>query len=444
MARELKFYYNFNMTKSELKEFLPKPMADRTSKSIIDSDISVELIKTIAAHGFESSHVSNLMETFIEKNRIEQSVDTRQLLERHSSSYPFLKLYMDGSLQGTTVVDYILSLSTNYDICYNLFNMLQKLWDQPTSIDSLEDQLGYYGCMKKIISSLNLYNTTTNQNYGVQHLMSNDCFPFQPHEMELRLKQKEAYNRFRDFDSNTLATIEILKDYIPQFDVFNKRDGNLLSYVFCYAINMNRLLNFKNVKLKEIIHTSPQAILEIDLFSLIGEIIFGHHANTITPNDIEAVVCNLNTNLLHVLSMNTVPVIGICRKFGEDPNDLLDRILEVIKTDYGAFSKLDESQPMPKVKKIYKIKNRELLNYIAKHNDLIAYLLGEIHDIKFLGTDKGEPFDFNYSFIRNVLEMTETKIRLELYDNNPMVTALNFDYFDMFGVKRLLSKQKLL
>lgn len=446
LARELKFYENFNATKNELKVILPKPMADRTSKSIIDSDISVELIKTIAAHGFESSQVSNLMQAFMEKNKVEQSSDTRQLLERYSPNYPFLRLYVDGSLQGTTVVDYILSLSTNYDICYNLFNMLPKLWAQSeSSIDdtSLEDQLGFYGCMKKVISSLNLYNTATNQNYGVQHIISDNCFSFRPNEMALKLKQTETYERLRDFDANTLSTIEILKEHIPQFDVFNKKDANLLSYVFCYAINMNRLINFKNIKLKAIAHTSPRAILEIDLFSLIGEIIFGNHANAITPYDIEAIVCNLNTNLLHVLSMNTCPIIGVCRKFGEEPNEILDSILDAIENDNGDFSNLDE--PKPKVKKIYKIQNKDLLNYIGKHNDLIAYLMGEIHDIKFLGNDnEQQPFDFNYMFIRNVLEMKETKIRYELYHNNPMVTALNFDYLDVFGIKRSLKDRKFL
>lgn len=443
LAHELKYNENMNQLKLQLKEFLLQPIYPADNR--MDTDYSVEEIKNLVVHGFEASQVLNLLESFIATNPIVQTRETRTILERFVINYPYLDLYIGGSaLQGISVTDFLLSVTNNSDMCFNIYNMLAKLWDKEDSrIERLVNQLGYYGGFKHMLGTLSLYNISREYSYGIQHVLANECYLFNATEMAQKLKQEETYARLQRLDMSALATIQGLKENIIQFEIFNKKDGNLLSYVFYYSINMNRLTNFKHLNFKEIDAVSLQQILEIDLFSLIGEIVFDNIL-TISLADIEAIVCNLNTNLLHVISMNTCPVISICGKFVPDSAQQLNEILDALNdnaADVLPSIASNESQTAQRRERPkFQIKNQDILAYIHRHNALIAYLMGEIHDLKCSEVHEvGTVAQINRTFLENILNMDELAIRRSDFDaSNPMVAALNFDYFNLNTLKRLI------
>lgn len=426
LAAEWKFLEHFNQTKSQLNENC-KSAAENASKNLTSASPSVEHIKQIAAHGFEASQISNLVESFISNNKISQTADTLKILDKFSAHYPFLELYKNEALQGTTVTDYVLSLTSNYDICFNIFNMLPKLWTKKTSMDKLDNQMGYFGCLKHILSCVNLYNNQMKQNHGVQHLIASECYSFNPTKLATKLKQEETFVHLEQLGTDAFKTVDVLKANVKHFDVF-KKDGNLLNYIYCYIMNMNRLLHFKNMTL-----ATPEQILSTDLFSLIGDIIFDTDS-TISPTDIESVVSNLNTNILHVLTKNTCPDIEISKRFIDEPRMLLEQLLANVSNGNGAaFEKIVEA-------KVFQLERRDVLQYVAKRNKLVAFIMGHIHG---LSDDEETNFEYcNPGFLRNLLAMNEAKVKMELYGNNLTVAALNLDYFDVINLQRIFKEEK--
>lgn len=421
--------------KTELKDYL-KTSPVYSSEGKIDDDYSVEEIRDLVVHGFESSQILNSLEQFITRNPVQQSREARSLLERFSSNYPYLDLYHGSMVQGTTIIDYIISLSSNSDTCLNIFNMIPQLWDKIEGIDSLQNQLGYYGSFRQIIVALSLYNSTRNQVAGIQDILSKTCYTFNNAELALKLKQEDTFEKLKLVDIRSLSTAPGLKENILNFEIFNRKDENLLNYVFGYSINMNRLINFKNTLRKDIDYTSLQEILEIDLFSLIGDIIFDENAN-VSLNDIEAIVCNLNTNLLHVITRNTCPIISICDKFVSDRDDELKEILKMISETNDEKSLEKKTQRKP-----YRIRNREILDYTRQHNSLVAYLLAKIHNVDWTG-DEGD--ELNCTLLENILQMEELEIRTASNEQiNKMVAALSFDYFDMKVLRDLVRSKDYL
>lgn len=425
LAAEWKFLQNFNQTKAQLNENC-KSAAENASKNITPASPSVEHIKQIAAHGFEASQISNLVESFISNNKISQTPDTQRILDKFSAHYPFLELYKNEALQGTTVTDYVLSLTSNYDICFNIFNMLPKMWTKKSPMDKLENQMGYFGCIKHILACVNLYNNQMQHNDGVQHLIAGQCYSFNPTKMSVKLKQEETFVHLEQLGTDAFKTVEVLKANVKHFDVF-KKDGNLLNYIYCYIMNMNRLLHFKNMTL-----ATPEQILSTDLFSLIGDIIFDANSN-ISPNDIESVVSNLNTNILHVLTKNTCPDIEIAKRFIDEPQVLLERMLANVANGNG-----DGIEPILE-RKVFQLERRDVLQYVARRNRLVAFIMGHTHGLQ---DDEEGNLDFNPGFLKNLLAMNETRVKMELYGHNQTVAALNLDCFDVINMQRIIKEEK--
>lgn len=434
IANELQFLENFNELKSQLKNHL-KLLPAYLNEGKMDSDYSIEEIRNLVVHGFESSEIISTLERFIANNSIVQSHDTKLLLERFSSNYPYLEQYNGSALQATTIIDYILSLSFNSDRCLNLLNLLPKLCDKFEMMDTHQNQIGYYNCMRQIITALSLYNTNRNQSFGIEDFLATQCYTFNTSNMTQKLKQEDIFNNLKQIDLSTLATLPGLKETITKFDIFSRKDENLLNYVFSYSIYMNRLMDFKNLVKKESNCLSLEEILKTDLFSLIGEIIFDNKAK-VSLNDIEAIVCNLNTNLLHVITKNTCPAILVCDKFHANRDAELNDILNLL-----TGSEVSEEHQNNDIDKenLFKIQNRDILNYVQQHNELVAYLLAKIHNIEL---DDDQTKTLNCEFLNNLMQMKEINIRTKSQnENNKMIAALRFDYFDLATIKELILRK---
>lgn len=443
-GQELRFIDHFDELKQQLRIFLmAKPKADNK----MDVDYSVEEIKNLVVHGFEASQILNHLEQFIVKNPIVESHDTKALIDRFVDNYPYLKLYTGNPLQATTVTDYMLNVTGDADSCFNIFNMVPKLWDNEIEIERFVNQIGYFGTFKKIVSCLSLFSASSPEEnivnespITVQRMLATKCNSFNADEVQLNLKQQQAYLKLQSIDAKSVSTVAKLKEHIQQFDIFNKRDGNLLSLIFFYAINMNRLTNFQSsCEFREFDSIALQEILEVDLFAMIGDIIFDNN-QTISLADIEAIVCNLNTNLLHVISCNTCPYISIQAKSKTDVEKQLQKIVNFFEN--GNENALKMSAETTVNLNRFEVKRNDILEYVAKHNRLMAFLMGEIHQLKS-DESKTTKTELNAIFLENLKMMKETKMRLENIEQHNMTCALRFDIFDVDVLEKLISEQEI-
>lgn len=414
---------NFNRTENQLNEHISYSLIDSTCETLSNANPTVERIKRIAAHGFEASQISNMVESFIAQNRIAQTIDVEKMIDRFTNHYPFLELYKHDALQGTIVADYILSLTSNYDICSNIFIMLPNLWSHAFPLEKLDNQMGYFGWLKQILACVNLYNAESAQHYGVQHFVSNVCHSFCLAELSVKLKQTETFSHFADIDREAYGTVEDLRSNVKHFDVFNKKDGNLLSYIHNYIMNMSKLLNLRNITI-----IWPEEILATDLFSLIGNILFDTESN-ISIGDVEGLVSKLNTNILHVLTKNTCPDIEISKRFIDPPDVLLERQLVRLSTNDATSVDAD--------RQVFRLHRTDILNYVTKRNAVVAFFLRRIHNLSFAPSDMGSAF--NSSFLSNLMVMRETDLKMNMYNDNAVVSALNLDYLDIVNLTRIIA-----
>lgn len=388
--------------------------------------------------GNKESAVVNGIEDFLAKHPLDVSEDTKMQLDRFSSNYPYLELYKGLSLQGTIILDYALNLPSSVDISPILMDMLTKLWNNEEKIDLWQDRIGYYGFVRHIQTTLSLYNGSRNQSIGINDLLANQLYIFNENELMRKLRKEDIYKQQQQIPLHTLNARAGLIEHIMNFEMYSQKNENLLQHVFSYSMNMNRLIHFKNPA--DVERTCLQEILEIDLFSLIGEIMFDERAN-VTLKDIESIVCNLNTNLLHVITKNTCPTISICDKFSTNPIDDFNEIIQILTKEnaeeIGDHHNTTSSKP-------FKIKRLDILDYVRQHNELIAHLLARIHGIEhYFDSNDSIKSHLNCILLDNLMQLEEVSIGTECSnDDDRMVTALNFDSFDLSLARQLIIQRK--
>lgn len=409
----------------------------------MDYVYSMREIKNLVVAGFESSHILELLEEFVSQHPIYESDESKSIVDRFVSNYPYLELYKGDALQGVVIVDYLLSLVLNPNICSNIINMLTKYWDKTEPIEAFKRRIGYMGFIQEIDSILMLCNTSRDLSMCIQELLSTQLYTFNELDAKQKLEQEELFKKQKQIPLNALSTRTSLTQSIIDFDVFNRKNENLLQNVFGYSMNMNRLIHFKYPFDMDVNRACLEEILEIDLFSLIGDIMFDENANA-SLREIESIVCNLNTNLLHVITKNTCPTISIYNKFSSSLNDELNGILQ-------SLTKEEEQNPVPNVddelkdtsRKPFRIKRHDILYYVRQHNELIAYILGKIHGIEPLEPIQEPKMQLNYNLLNNMMEMEELDVRTATNDDyDRMIAALSFDSFQLDLAKEFIEQKK--
>lgn len=396
-----------------------------------------EINKVDAEQGLP--RITRILEQFLMKRPIRETDETKQLLDRYVSNYPYLELYRGPILQGLIIIDYALSVP-DVDTSLNILKMLAPLWDKPEPIESWQSQIGYYSFIRQITSALTVYNGARTQPIGIQQFLSTQLYPFSSSKLAQKLKQEDTFHKLMQVTQNELLERSSVLEHIANFEILCQKNENLLQHVFSYSMNMKRLINLKKTTETEFSDNSVQQILEIDLFSLIGDIMFDENAD-VSLDEIEAIVCNLNTNLIHVITQNTCPTISICDKFSRNPKSKLLEIQQLLTKVHEIPSEVDEQPQQNQLRKTFKIKRHEILSYVRQHNELIAYILAKIHDIEL--TEMNETTELNYILFDNLIQMEEVAIRSDSNDpSDQMLTALRFDSFDLNLTRRFIELKK--
>lgn len=405
--------------------------------NVANTDHSMEDTKKLIVHGFESSQILLNLEQFILKRPVPETPETMQLLDRFVTNYSYLELYRGFSLQGVIIVDYALSFLSHLTTCMSVVKMLPVLWDKEEPIDPWQNRLGYYGFVGQIITALTLYNAKCDQSLTIQQLLSTQLYTFNASQLTRKLQQEDTFRKQKQVTLSTLSERPGLIENIINFEVYSQKNENLLQHVFAYSMYMNRLIHFKDPAKIDIDRTCLGELLEIDLFSLIGDIMFDESKN-VSLRDIEAIVCNLNTNLLHVITKNTCPIISVCEKFNPNLGNELHRMLESLKDET-----IESDQTKNKSRKPFKIKRQDVIDYVRQHNQLIAYLLTEIHHIQTPEPPAKPKKQLNCDFLNNIMEMEELSVRAASNERgDQMVAALNFDSFNLEFARQLILQQK--
>lgn len=405
--------------------------------NVANTDHSMEDTKELIVHGFESSQILLNLEQFILKRPVPETPETMQLLDRFVTNYSYLELYRGFSLQGVIIVDYALSFLSHLTTCMSVVKMLPVLWDKEEPIDPWQNRLGYYGFVGQIITALTLYNAKCDQSLTIQQLLSTQLYTFNASQLTRKLQQEDTFRKQKQVTLSTLSERPGLIENIINFEVYSQKNENLLQHVFAYSMYMNRLIHFKDPAKIDIDRTCLGELLEIDLFSLIGDIMFDESKN-VSLRDIEAIVCNLNTNLLHVITKNTCPIISVCEKFNPNLGNELHRMLESLKDET-----IESDQTKNKSRKPFKIKRQDVIDYVRQHNQLIAYLLTEIHHIQTPEPPAKPKKQLNCDFLNNIMEMEELSVRAASNERgDQMVAALNFDSFNLEFARQLILQQK--
>lgn len=417
----MQFLENFNATKQKINEILK----NQPNASDIQHAIAYEI------------------DQFKQHYPVPETPETSILLDHFIGNYKYLELYKGLSLQAIVIIDYVLNLPATVDISSIINEMLPKLWDKKESIKQWQNRIGYYGFIRQILLAQSLCNVNRGHPIGINELLSTELYSFNASDLVQRLKKEDTYKKQQQIALDTLNTRAGLIENITSFEKYSQKNENLLQHVFAYSINMNRLIQLKSPAHMDTDNVCLEEILKIDLFSLIGDIMFDECAN-VDIESIESIACNLNTNLLHVITTNTCPTISIRDKFSSSPIEDFNEILQLLAKDENTIEK-NQSKNRSKslLRKPFKIKRHDIIHYVRQHNELMAYLLMKIHGYEPLESDEFPEMKLNCRILDNIMQMEELSVHLESdEDDVRMLAALNVDSFGLDFIRELILQEK--
>ncbi|XP_058449444.1 zinc finger FYVE domain-containing protein 26 homolog [Malaya genurostris] len=147
----------------------------------------LEDLRTKTAIGFEASKIISTIETFSSGQKIQQTEEELNLLERFVVQYPFLKHFLGDSVRNIHVMDLLLGLSMGYDLNLTMYNMISKSLYSSNSEDVI--RYTYVAFLKRLIDDLQQFRSaaTAGKSMTLHALLSNDVCPLEPSQLSITL-----------------------------------------------------------------------------------------------------------------------------------------------------------------------------------------------------------------------------------------------------------------
>ncbi|KAJ6642843.1 Zinc finger FYVE domain-containing protein 26 like, partial [Pseudolycoriella hygida] len=281
-SRELQFIKNCDHAKEKLRSIFAKTYEDTSELNTS----TVERLKLVATVGLDASLTESIITQFAQENEFIASDETRNLIKKLRCQYQFLEMFNGSALQASIAVDWIISLTNNYETCFNVFNMLTKLWTNPNWYKNDNVSFGYLKFTKNICECLRLYKSIVNKNFGARDLIFNECSVLLPVELKAKLEKEKVMNGFQCVTTNDVDGLDKYKTFLKLFEIM-RGDVNYFSRSYNFLFNMFKLLPL----IKS--NVTPLDAMETDLADVIGTVIF---VNEVIPGNITDVVDNLNIN----------------------------------------------------------------------------------------------------------------------------------------------------
>lgn len=406
---------NYNETKQKLRSIFDKFMSYENSSA--SNTNTVERLKHVATIGFEASQTQSIITSFADENEFLCSDETGNLIKRLHRQYPFLKVFNGPALQASIAVDLIISLTNSYEMCFNIFNIVTKLWADPIWFDDANISFGYLKFTKNICECLQLYKSIGNENFGVKDLISNECYVLLPVELKPKLERERVMKSVQCLKSTDLDSLEKWKAFLKPYESI-RGDVNFFNRSYNFIVNLMKLLKIQ----EPTSNPAPIDVMQTDLTKVIGEIVF---VNEKLPSDIVEIVENLNLNFVYILCLNLMPVIHC-----SEPNDsaVTDNLIENLRNDNLPKNKLEQ-------KSLFHL-NAEVLNFFMKNNYLVAYLHQEFNCVR------NPTVVYQQKYLKHVMALEDVKIAALIHEDNLMLSALSYDVFDVAKLEKYLSNNE--
>lgn len=347
LAHDISFSENYQETKIKLKEIFQKYKTEELNQLPTETKTPIPLIKKVVAVGLEVSKILNIIENFTSSQRIQQTKESLDTIQKYRGNYQFLTLYTPESIQGTVIVDFLITLANNYDISLNLFNLIVKNCGEDSS------KIGHFGFLKRTLQCLFCYKNLKKVNLSFVDLMIEQSYGLVPENLEEKLINESVFS-------------DLLKDC--KSDIFKidlKSKLNYFQRICGFVDNSKRLLQYVSLKQFE-----PDELMKIDLISKIGESVFHYK---ITPFELEGICNNLGINLTIALVKNCYPIVNyeleksLVLDYVRRSNFLIAFLLEEI---YGIQSTTGDNF----FRNLTKLKSIEVIKKVYGNNSSIAAL----------------------------------------------------------------------
>lgn len=421
------------------------------------SAITVDRIKKVAATGFEAAKITNIISRFAHEqqlvidNTITPPLGATALIQRHLNGHPYLDAYRPaGTLQATLVVDLILGMPNNYDICFNILNMLRKTWPQIELGESSTPPIGYCGFFANLVDCLRLHKTMNGREMGARELIANTADTLRPLELTEKIARRQCYTALRNLASSEWDSTEKLKILMRQFDFLGGGGAatttttaaivcefNYFHRVHNFVLNVTRLVQFQmgsSVSAPPLM-TATQ-LLRTNLSDIVGRIVF---ECGIIPSEIETHCMNVHLNLVYELVQKTCPRIEYDhhhhRSSPQHNETLIGQICSMV-TDDECDGNGATLSPMDS--KLYQIENPHIFDYVQKHNGMVVALMRHIQSGRFVDVSASDECVRHLMMNLNDVEHLASIYR----DNNRAVAALKWDIFNIETIAEFIRNSK--
>ncbi|XP_038114436.1 zinc finger FYVE domain-containing protein 26 homolog [Culex quinquefasciatus] len=329
IGQDLTFLDSFAQVQDKLTTLIAN--YDRMRSAPTSRDDPLQEIRSRTAIGFEASKIVSTVENFALGQRIEQSDDDRQLLEKYTGQYPFLRLFQSDSLKNIHAVDLLLGLPMSYDLNLALYNLVEK------SVDGSDS--GYAGFLKRLIDNMHQYKLSSDGRREVtfHELLSREVCSLDPAKLGAVLESRSQ-----------IGTLRSLEDVPPggRWVVFRK--------VQRFVEQVEKLLKLHGEWDESF--KSGDAIRQ-DLEAIVSRLVF---AKGVALGQLEPMVAGTSSNLAHIIARNYVWGVGKSPRsdlgaraevleYVNGKNDLLGALLKQIVNGSGDHALLNNLNELPAV-----------------------------------------------------------------------------------------------
>lgn len=430
LSNELDFTEKCNQTKEKLRQiFVPyrfqtedriKENARPTHAIALDPKTTVDRIQKVAAYGFDSSKITNIIATFSKDNTVHlpNPDDVDNALSKFSSKYHFLKQFQpQHSLQATIICDLAISLAPNHEIAFNMLNVLTKLW--ATSFDSSHTSvIGYLPFFQNMVESVRTLAANGYEALGIMSFLSDTILPANTKTLLTALHRKETLRKLNETLPSEYATPDALQLHAPSFAALLRIPSatNVFNRVVHFVFNVLKLLQLAELEPKA---NSLHDLLQLDLRTSIGTMIFD---KGISPTDLEAHTCNINLNLVYEIALNlAAPVHSV----PPDSDKIsIEQLLQNVENQKDAVGN-GQVAHRP-IGGAFMCQNAMVFDYVSQHSSMLGYLLQNLVNQR-AKTGRVDLFGCEMNFIENMMDLEQIDVLSTMYERSTLWTALSFD-----------------
>lgn len=371
----------------------------------MSKSIEIDEIKNVAESGFEKAKFLNVLDKFTSTNKLSPRESDVQLLKKATAQHPNLRMYQEDLLNVLPMIDFMISLPCPYELNHNIYKYIIMQWNLSEIDDSF---FGYRKFLKNLMDVLTVLKNN-NVDKSIGDLFNDDIFTIEPTTMKKQFENRQNVMEMMRMNVNQLNDEAELTDVLVKFGLFES-EANFLAKIVCYVRNVKLLMKFQTNE-----SFSFDSLMMTNLDGVIGKIIF-HQQNS--PEQVENFAYNVNVNLVHSMSVAATGEILSPSGAGDEKLLSLFHLSEI-----GASSINTELED--EVKQVnYAISNMDILYYIKTEGSfMVAYLVKEIQGVDYKTLKYEEP-----NFIERLMELKSVDTLMDLFDNNKILTALNYDH----------------